>query len=239
MSIRKQGKLKIGLIVPSVQVVTEPLYYEVAGNECEFFTTRLLIQGGGKEALLEMSKSVQRAVRELVTAKVEIMAYCCTGSGVFHGYEAEQELCRQVKQETGIPFVTTMLSVVAALRHVKARRIAFVSPYPEATNEAGVAYFDQNGFEIVSAAGQGIKDGFSMSQVPPAEITRFALEHWDAQADALLMSCMNWRAMRSVAEIEAAIGKPVITSHNATLWNALRAAGEQPHWPEYGSWMSH
>lgn len=230
MSESESTKFRVGLIVPSVQVVTEPLYYEVAGDRLEFFTTRLYLQGSGVQDLIAMEESLPRAIQELGSARVDVLAYCCTGSGAIRGYEQERELCRQVEDETGIPMVTTMLSVVDALREVGAQRIALASPYTEEINRAEISYFAQNGFEIVSDVGQNIKDGFVFSQVTPQEIAKFALKHWDSRADALFMSCMNWQAMRIVAEVESQIGKPVVTSHSATLWNMMRALNEKSSW---------
>lgn len=230
MSISESTKFRVGLIVPSVQVITEPLYYEVASDRHEFFTTRLYLQGSGVQDLIAMEESLPRAIRELGSARVDILAYCCTGSGAIRGYEQERQLCCLVEEETGIPMVTTMLSVVDALREVDAQHIALVSPYTEEINQAEISYFTQNGFKIVSDVGQNIKDGFAFSQVPPQEIAKFALEHWDDRSDALFMSCMNWQAMRAVAEVESRIGKPVVTSHSATLWNVMRALNEKPGW---------
>lgn len=231
-------KPRVGLIVPSLQVVTEPLYYEVAGDQCEFLTTRLHLKGAGLQDYFEMDESLPRAVRELSTARVDILASCCTASGAIRGYEQERSLCARVQRQTKIPMVATMLSVVEALRFLRAQRIMLVSPYSEEVNEVERSYLARNGFEVVAEVGQGITDGFAMSEVSPEEIARFALDHWDDQADALFMSCMNWRAMRAIPVIEPQIGRPVVTSHNATLWNVLRTLGMDFRGAQYGRWMT-
>ena len=41
-------------------------------------------------------------------------------------------------------------------------------------------------------------------------------------ADTFFLSCMGLTTMEIVDEIETALGVPVITSHQATLWSALR-----------------
>ena len=45
---------------------------------------------------------------------------------------------------------------------------------------------------------------------------------WDDTADALFISCMNLDGIAAAQALEERIGKPVITSHTATLWRALR-----------------
>lgn len=231
------NRLKVGLIMPALQVVSEPLYYEIAHNECDFFTTRLYLGGTDVKDYIEMEKSLPRAVRELASAKVDVMAYCCTASGAILGYDEEQQNCRRFEQETNIPITTTMISVVDALKTLKAKRIVLVSPYTEAVNKVEIDFFEKNGFEVLKDAGQGICNGLAISQVTPQDIAKFAVEHWDDQADALFMSCMNWQAMRSVAEVETKINKPVITSHSTTLWKVTNLVGRRLKLPQYGKWL--
>lgn len=227
-------KLRVGLILPALQVVTEPLYYQVAGEDFDYFTTRIYLGGTDVDDYKEMDKSLPRAVRELETAEVDIIAYCCTASGAISGYEEENDQCRAFEIETKIPMTTTMTSVVDALRLVDAKRIVLVSPYHEEINQTENDYFMRNGIEVIKDAGQGITVGSQMSKVTPEQIVDFALEHWDDSADALFMSCMNWQAMRAVAVVESRINKPVITSHSATLWKITSLANKHLRMPEYG-----
>ena len=230
-------KVKVGLIMPALQVVTEPLYYEIAGKECEFFTTRLYLGGTNVNNYQEMEKLLPRAVKELESAQVDIMAYCCTASGAILGYEQAQQNCRKFEQETKIQMTTTMISVVDALRHLKAKKIVLLSPYIDIVNKVEIDFFENNGFEVIKDAGQGIVDGSAISRVNPKEIAAFAMENWDSKADALFLSCMNWHAIRSVSKIEQKIGKPVITSHSATLWKILNLMGKQLKSPQNGKWF--
>ncbi len=234
---RADRKVKVGLIMPALQVVTEPLFYKIAGDECEFFTTRLYLSGTNVNNYIEMEKSIPRAVQELASAEVDIISYCCTASGAIAGYEEERNQCDQFKQETQIPMTTTMVSVVDALKHLQAKKIVLLSPYIDVVNKVEIDYFEKNGFQVVKDAGQGIVDGSAISRVSPKEIAKFALNHWDDTADAIFMSCMNWHAIQCVAEIEEKIGKPVITSHSATLWKVLCEAGRRLKNPEYGQWL--
>ena len=47
----------------------------------------------------------------------------------------------------------------------------------------------------------------------------------DARADGYVLSCANIAALEVIAEAEAALGVPVITSNQALMWRALRMAG--------------
>ncbi len=232
-----ERKAKVGLIMPALQVVTEPLFYEVAGQGCQFFTTRLYLDGTNINNYIEMERLLPRGVQELVSAEVDVMAYCCTASGAIAGYEEELAKCEEFRQETQIPMTTTMISVVDALRYLQAENIVLLSPYIEIVNNLEIDFFEKNGFTVLKDGGQGIVDGSAIARVTPKEITEFALNQWDDQADALFLSCMNWNAIYSVADIEASIGKPVITSHSATLWKILSMVDRRLKIPRYGKWL--
>ena len=54
------------------------------------------------------------------------------------------------------------------------------------------------------------------------------------EADALLCSCTAWRSLEAADRIEQQLGKPVITSNQATIWAAFRAIGLERRFRGYG-----
>jgi maleate isomerase len=61
---------------------------------------------------------------------------------------------------------------------------------------------------------------------------------WNDASDALIISCLNTRSHAAVAALEEALGKPVITSTQATLWHALRLATVDDFIAGYGRLLS-
>ena len=45
------------------------------------------------------------------------------------------------------------------------------------------------------------------------------------QAQAVMLACGNWPTLGIVDRLEAAIGKPVLTTNQVSLWAVLRLAG--------------
>ena len=216
---------RIGLVTTSGQVVTEPRYYQLAPSGVTFHTARMLNAGSGVESLIEMEKNAPRAIDELVTAEVDVIAYCCTVSGALRGIDEDREFCRDVERRTGVPATSTMLACVEALRHLGAERVVLTSPYVDSHNEHEAAYLRAAGVEPVVMRGMGLTSGKQYNRVPSAEILRFSVDAWDDSADAMFISCMNYDAIGAAEQIEQTIGKPVVTSHTATLWRALALAG--------------
>ena len=222
----------IGLVVVSASRVSE-LRYPRAVPDVGFLTSRMMLGGDhGLEALLEMEKNSSRAVEELASAGVDSIAYCCTVSGAQRGMEKDREFCEQMEREFGAPTTSTMLAAAEALRHLGIRRVVLTSPYPHSYHEAESRYLAEAGIETVAESGMGFETAAEFAAVSPDEIFRFALDAWGrsgGDADGLFVSCMNFDAMAAAQSLEDAIGKPVVTSHSATLWRALSLAGiEEP-----------
>ncbi len=221
-------KAKIGLVVVSASTVSE-LRYPRAVPGVGFFASRVMLGGDhGLEALLEMESNSSRAVQELASAGMDSIAYCCTVSGAQRGLAKDREFCADMERQWGSPTTSTMLAAAEALQHLGIRRVALTSPYPHSYHEAESRYLAEAGIETVAASGMGLQTAAEFAAVPPAEIYRFALEAWQdsgGNADGLFISCMNFDAMATAQALEDSIGKPVVTSHSATLWRALALAG--------------
>nr|WP_224404032.1 hypothetical protein [Pseudonocardia sp. ICBG1034] len=196
--------------------MTEPHFARTEPG-VDFLASRVALRGTGIADLRAMEAEVPRAVDDLAAARVDLLVSCCTASGAILGRAADERACAAATARTGIPMTSTMLAIVDELRSLGARRLTVVTPYPPALDEIEHDYLRNNGFSVLAAAGQGIPDGFAISRISPAEIVRLAYRNWDPASDALLLSCMNWRAHEAVAELSALLGAPVVTSHGATL----------------------
>jgi maleate isomerase len=218
-------KAKIGLVVVSSSTVCEGRYPRVVPRDVGFFTSRMLLRGGGLEAIETMERNAARAIEELASVPVDAIAYCCTISGALRGVVGDRNFCQDMAQRWGIPVTSTMLAATEALHHLGLRRVVVTSPYPDSHHEAERVYLEQTGIEAIAMHGMGLEKGPEFARVTPEEILQFSLAVWDDTADGLFISCMNFDAMPAVQTLEDRLGKPVVTSHSATLWRALALAG--------------
>lgn len=212
---------KVGLIVNSGQIVTEPLYNRVAPAGVNFFASRILVERGVLADHANMERDAFRAGRELASAKVDCIAYCCTMSGILQGIEGNKEFCLQMEKETGIPTTSTLSAILEGLERLRLKKLVLISPYQEEEHAAEERFFQANGFILVKSRSMEI-ERTKVPLVPPGEIYRFCRQNWDDGADGLLISCMNFNAMPCVGPLEKDLGKPVLSSHSATLWKVLK-----------------
>jgi len=218
-------KAKIGLVVVSSATVPEGRYPRVAPRDVGFFTSRMLLRGQGVAAMAAMEQQAARAIEELASVPVDALAYCCTVSGALRGVVGDRHFCQTMTQRWSIPVTSTMLAVTEALHHLALRRVVVTSPYPDSHHEAERVYLAHAGIEAIAMHGMGLETGQAFATVTPEAIVQFALETWDDTADGLFISCMNFDALPAVQVLEERLGKPVVTSHAATLWRVLALAG--------------
>ncbi len=233
---------KIGLVVVSASSVSELRYPKAAPPGVAFLTSRMMLAPGESiEALREMENNASRAVGELASAKVDSVAYCCTVSGALRGMEGDRQFCQELEAEWDTPITSTMLAVAEALQHLDLKKVVVTTPYPDSHHVAERAYLKEAGIEALTMQGMGFETADGFASVSPQEIFDFAMNAWkdhSNEADGLFISCMNHDGMAAAQALEDEIGKPVVTSHTATLWRVLSQAGETKPLLGYGSLLA-
>ena len=71
--------------------------------------------------------------------------------------------------------------------------------------------------------------------VPPETIREAARRSDVPEADAVLISCTGQKTADFISDLEEEIGKPVVTSNQATGWQALKMLGVEPCLPGRGT----
>lgn len=167
---------------------------------------------------------------------LDALCYSCTSASVVIGDEAVEQALLAGKP--GVPVVTPPGAAVKGLRAFGARRISMLTPYTVETTRPMAAYFAAKGFDLASVTCLGFDDDREMARIAPADLVDLAREAMADDADALFVSCTALRAASVAAEIEAAIGRPVVTSNQASAWMCLRLCGDETARPEYGRLMT-
>ena len=117
-------------------------------------------------------------------------------------------------------------ALVEALTDLGVHKLGFCSPYTEQLNAEAAAFLTRSGFEIVSLAYVGEDLGnYGQGALSPGEVMELALRADHPDAEALVLSCTDMRSVETVARLEAALGKPVVCSNQAMLYQALELIG--------------
>lgn len=231
-------RAKLGLIVPPTNTVNEAEWARMLPAGVTMHVTRMALHAdatseAGRAALYA---DIAKAVSDLAQASLDVIAYGCTAGSMVTPVETLTDYMSSV---CGLPCVATAPAIVAACRALGASRVALATPYHDALNAHEAHFLQECGIATVAMRGLGIGAGGAHEYVRIARVPLEAVhahcrgaDHPDAQA--LVVSCTDFAVLDAIPRLEAELGKPVVTSNQATLWRALRAAGVDDRFERYG-----
>lgn len=221
------GLGRIGLICPSTNTSIEPEFFRMAPPGLAIHVARAFQDGPQAPALYrQIAANVEGAARDLGSAGIDVIAFGCTSCSYFFPGEA---LTEAMTRAAKAPAILTSDAVVEALRALGARRIALATPRTDFVNRRETEWLTERGFEVVSVEGLGLgktaAERASIGRVP-LETTRGLARRVDrAAAEAVFVSCTNLPSLALIEALEDELGKPVVTSNQATFWRCLRIMG--------------
>src|SRR6266511_2438458 len=132
--------------------------------------------------------------------------------------------------------LTAAQAILAALHHLRVKKLALGTPYPESISALGKAYWEAAGFEIVGYRRlAGVENIYDESE---ERAYRLAREADAPDADAVLLSGTGLPTIGVIEVLERDLGKPVVSSNQASLWRALRLAGVRESISGFGRLLS-
>src|SRR5438445_13835441 len=230
------SETRIGVIVPSVNSIVEAWYPRIVPEAVSIHFARMLMPAGGStERIIEMDRTDGRhAIHKLASCRPHAIAYGCTASSIVQGHAFDAHLREEIRHIACVPGTSATNSIFAACARLGMKRVTAISPYPAEVDAAEHKFFAEGGIETIAGAHLGITDGFRLAEPEPEAILDLALGAWDPASDGIIIACLNFRSHPIIDALEARIGKPVVTSTQATLWHVLRLAGVATPIPGYG-----
>ncbi|MEO5757601.1 MAG: ectoine utilization protein EutA [Mesorhizobium sp.] len=230
---------RVGLIILATDHTSEPDFHRmVASERIGVYVARIPYKNPTTPENLRKMQPALTAGAALILPDepLDAICYSCTSASVVIG-DAEIEAA-VAAAKPGVPVVTPPMAGVRGLNAFGVRRISILTPYTVETSRPMAAYFAAQGFEIVSFTCLGFEDDREMARIAPGALVDLAREATDPTAEALFVSCTALRAALAVSGMEAAIGRPVVTSNQASAWNCLRLCGDETARPEFGRLMT-
>ena len=230
----RNGRAKIGFVlIPNEQTIEEDMIRHLPRGVGAYFSRLTMPREITTESLARAGTSLaDTAARILPDDGLDVICYGCTSGTVALG---EERTCAELTRAVPGAKATSLAGAVRkALGAVGAQKVVLGSPYVDELNQNMVRFFEAAGFEIVGAHGMGLLHDTQMIRVTPDYIVDYARAIDRPDADTLLISCGALRAIDVVDEIEQALGKPVICSNQAMLWDCLRLAGIDDRLPGLG-----
>jgi maleate isomerase len=222
------SRARIGRINPSPETVGDEEWRRLMPDGVIVVSTRMFIERVDPEGLTTMVTDVERAARELATARPNVILMAGTAGAFNGGLNFDLELSHRIESASGgVPGTTTMSAVLEAFGVLQIRKVAVATSYIPPVDDALAAVLVGNGIKVAAIKGMNILKSIDMGDVQPETTYHFAHDVFQSapQADGYFISCGNLRSLEAIARLEGDFGKPVITSNQAGLWHALRLAG--------------
>ncbi len=218
---------RLGLLIPPPNVVMEVEFNRWLPPSIPVHATRMSRSTSDVtvESLLEMAQNANEAARLLAMTLPDVIMFGCTSGSLIMGAGWDREIISGIEATTGIQTLTTSTAVVTALKAIGAGKVAIATPYSEEVNLRERRFLEAHGFQVLEIRGLGLVKSEQMGRTPLATVHDLALSVDRPQADALFISCTNFRTMEVIDQLEEELGKPVITSNQASLWMCLKAVG--------------
>ena len=221
MSVNK----RIGLIIPSSNRLTEPQFQKYAPPDIGVHVTRLRMTGQWHKPLKELTEEIREAAATLADTKPGIIVFHCTASSMEEGLAGEAAVLDVIQGASGCAAITTGQAITEVLRDLGVKKVVLISPYVEETNQHEVRYLREAGFEVLHDFGLGLSGGDEFINITPQRWREIVVGNSRSEADGYLLSCTNTTTIEVIDDLERRLGKPVVTSNQATLWACLERLG--------------
>ena len=186
------------------------------------------------DSLRAMEDSLTASARLLPEgAELSAVGYGCTSASAAIGAARVAEL---IKAGVPTPHVSDPLTaLIAACRAGGITRIGLVSPYVASVSNRLIQGLEASGITVMSFG--------SFDEPLEERVVRISRQSVRDAAihvgrggvcDAVFLSCTNLRALEVIDEIEAALGRPVLSSNQVLAWHLGVLAGFSDQCSRFG-----
>ena len=237
---QSRGRARFGILVPFTNTNLEPDMTLLRPDGVSLHFARL---GGydqdeipGSDQMHGLGAAdLDEPLHLLQGVRPEVIFYGCTSATLTHGVAFDRALAARIKDCSGAETVTAAGALVHALNFLGVTNIGFASPYVSAINDMAVRFLSDTG--IGTAALSEVDetlDNYGQGEMSPEAVFNLGLAADHPKAEAIVLSCTDMRSVETIARLERALGKPVISSNQAMMFQAMQLGGIASLLPGYG-----
>lgn len=239
-----RGRARFGILVPFTNTNLEP---DMALMRPEGVSLHVARLGGYDQDEIPDSAQMHglgaadlsEPLRLLQGVNPDVIFYGCTSATLTHGPSFDRDLARQIKQDSGAQTVTAAGALVHALQALGAKRIGFASPYVPLINDMAISFLEAVGVETVQRSEVGkTLSNTGQGALTPEAVCELGLAADHPDAEVVVLSCTDMRSVETITRLEATLGKPVISSNQAMMFQAIQLVGVCDPLPGFGTLLA-
>jgi len=208
--------------------VAEPSFCGALPPGTTLHVARMRLSNVEADSIERVVEEIESESRKLADVDVDVIVLAATAPSSRKGAGYDRELIGRISAASGKPATTAATALIAALRALAVERIALGAPWSEAVNRMAAAFIEQSGFEVVAQEALGLVRNLDIGLLDAETGDEIGRRVDRAEADAVMLACGNWNVFGVIEPLERALGKPVLTTNQVSLWHALKIARAAP-----------
>lgn len=230
-----------GMLVPQANTTVEPEAVRLLPQGYSCIAARMVSDASDVTGrLADYYAGLPRWIKRFAGAPVAACGFACTGASYPLDPESEARLLEDAAHETGVPIVAAAPAIAIALRCLRARRIALVSPYDAALTRSSKEYWIRHGLTVTQIETVAPKnEAFHPIYALEKAAASVALERIDAsRCEAIVMLGTGLPTVSALAAHPQIAGVPVLSSMLCLIWrlvtlndDAVSARDRLLNWP--------
>jgi len=189
------------------------------------------------DALLDLGSSTRLAegARALMGHRPDSIMWACTSGSFVFGWDGAQSQVQEISALIGRPVSSTSIAFVRAAHALGLTRVAVAASYPEDVAASFVEFLAKGSIDVTAMSSQGIVTAAQVGTLDRDTVLGMVSAGDAADAEAVLVPDTAMHSLGWLDDLESAVGKPVLTANQVTVWEGLRLLGPVPRLPGLGS----
>jgi maleate cis-trans isomerase len=172
--------------------------------------------------------------RRLAARGAEALCWACTSGSFAGGIEWSRHQLAALSVETGLPVTSASFALADAVRSLGAGVVDLLSPYPGPLTDILATFLAACGVRVRSAVALGCATGSDSHGLDLRAVVAASAASGAGDRVPVLIPDSAVNTLDLVAELEASLGRLVVTANQATLWKGLTLLGMPPAVPAAG-----
>ncbi|MBF8184757.1 maleate cis-trans isomerase [Nonomuraea sp. K274] len=179
------------------------------------------------DALLDLGSPERLAegARQLAGRDLDSVMWACTSGSFVFGWDGAREQVNDVAKIVGLPVSSTSIAFVEAARALGLRRVAVAASYPREVASHFVEFLRRGGVDVASLGSHDILTAAEVGTLGKERVAAMVRAGDVGDAEAVLVPDTAMHSLAWLDDLESAVGKPVLTANQVTVWEGLRIGG--------------